>query len=82
MPDDPQIRTINAMFKHVRLTAEEITDLGKESAQQAMANGKDVTPEIIASDQQRKERRSIKLNSASIDISRRFNNWYGQRRHS
>ena len=35
IPDDPRVRTINAMFKHVGLTAQEITDLGREQAQQS-----------------------------------------------
>lgn len=82
IPDAPQTRTINAMFKHVKLTAKEISELGVEEAQKAIANKQEVTPEIIAADQQRKEKRSIMLNSASIDISSRFNNWYGQRRHT
>jgi energy-coupling factor transporter ATP-binding protein EcfA2 len=81
-PDEPRIRTINAMFKHVTLTAQEISDLGREQAQQLRAQNQPVTPEIIAQDQERKEARAIKLNSASLDISKRFNDWYGQRRHT
>jgi hypothetical protein len=70
------------MFKHVTLTAQEISDLGREQAQQLRAQNQPVTPEIIAQDQERKEARAIKLNSASLDISKRFNDWYGQRRHT
>lgn len=81
-PDNPRVRTINAMFKHVGLTAQEIAALGQERAQQARAHNQHVTPEMIAQDQERKEARAIKLNSASIDITQRFNKWYGQRRHS
>jgi hypothetical protein len=47
-PDNPRIRTVNAMFKHVGLTAQEITDLGRERAQQELAQGKTPTPEMIA----------------------------------
>ena len=36
---------------------------------------------MISRDQERKELRSVKLNSASIDISGRFSQWFGQRRH-
>lgn len=82
IPNDPRIRTINAMFKHVSLTAQEIAELGNEQAQQARAQNQQVTPAMIAHDQQQKEARAIKLNSASLDITNRFNNWYGQRRHT
>ncbi|MGH8544238.1 MAG: AAA family ATPase [Gammaproteobacteria bacterium] len=81
-PNDPRTRTVNSMFKHVGLQAQEIMELGREQAQQARAQNQKVTPEIIQQDQQRKEARAIKLNSASLDISKRFNDWYGQRRHT
>lgn len=81
-PDNSRIRTVEAMFKHVNLTAKEIAELGKEQAQQIRAQNKPVTQEIIYQDQQRKEARAIKLNSASGDITERFNKWYGQRRHT
>lgn len=77
-PEEPRVRTINAMFKHVQLTAQEIFDLGQEEAK---AGGQPVTPEMIARDQERKELRSVKLNSASLDISKKFSKWFGQRRH-
>ncbi len=81
-PNDPRVRTINAMFKHVGLTAQEITDLGREEAQKARAQNQQPTPEMIAQDQQNKEARAIKLNSGSLDITQRFNDWYQQRRHT
>jgi len=81
-PDNSRIRTVNAMFKHVGLTAQDIAELGREGAQQARAQNQQPTAEIIAQDQQRKEARAIKLNSASLDITKRFNEWYGQRRHT
>jgi len=80
-PNDPRVRTINAMFKHVKLSAEDIAALGKEDAAQLRAAGQPVTPKAIAADQQRKELRSVKLNSASLDITRRFSEWFRQRRH-
>ena len=80
-PDEPRVRTINAMFKHVQLTAREISDLGREKAEEAKAAGQPVTPEMIARDQESKELRSVKLNSASLDISKKFSKWFGQRRH-
>ena len=80
-PEEPRVRTINAMFKHVGLSAQEISDLGREEADEARAAGRPVTGDVIARDQQRKELRSVKLSSASIDISRKFSAWFGQRRH-
>ena len=80
-PDESRVRTINAMFKHVQLTAWEISDLGREEAEAEKAAGQPVTPEMIARDREHKELRSVKLNSASLDISRKFSKWFGQRRH-
>ena len=80
-PDEPRVRTINAMFKHVQLTAQEISTLGREDAERAKSAGEPVTPEMIRHDQERKELRSVKLNSASLDISHKFGQWFGQRRH-
>ena len=69
------------MFKHVQLTAQEISSLGREDAERAKAEGKEATAALIRRDQIRKELRSVKLNSASLDISRKFSQWFGQRRH-
>ena len=74
-PDKPRVRTINAMFKHVQLTAQEISSLGREDAERAKAEGKEVTAAMIRRDQVRKELRSVKLNSASLDISQKFSQW-------
>lgn len=80
-PDQPRVRTINAMFQHVGLTAKDISDLGREEAEEARVAGQAVTPETIARDQERKELRNVKLNSASLDISGKFSQWFRQRRH-
>ena len=74
-PEEPRVRTINAMFKHVNLPAQEIADLGREEVDEAGV------AEAIARDQERKELRNVKLNSASNTISRKFSKWFGQRRH-
>ena len=81
-PQNPRIRTIQAMFKHVSLTAEEIAELGRGAVSQAQKAGAEVTPEMIAQDQERMELRRIKLNSASNDITKRFSEWWEQRRHN
>jgi len=80
-PHKPQVRTINAMFKHVRLDAKDIQDLGQSQSEDMKRQGNQPSAEQIAKDQQRKELRSIKLNSASNDITERFSSWWKQRRH-
>ncbi len=77
----PQVRTVNAMFKHVGLDANEIAELGREQSQDARRQGQQPTPAQLTDDQRRKEERAIRLNSASIDISARFSAWWSQRRH-
>jgi len=81
-PADPKVRTIDAMFKHVRLTAAEIAELGRSQLQERRIRGEAETPEMIREDQEKMELRSIKLNSASNDITARFSAWWKQRRHS
>lgn len=81
-PHDSRVRTINAMFKHVGLTAEEIAQLGQELTKQARQAQQTITPNMIAEDQANKELRAIKLSSASNAITKQFNEWYGQRRHN
>lgn len=80
-PSDPRVRTISAMFKHVRLSAEDIAALAREEASEQRAAGQTVTTEIIERDRERKDERAIKLNSASLDITRKFSAWWSQRRH-
>ena len=66
------------MFKQVNLTAKDIRDLGQENPNK---EGYGSMEEEIQKERNRKDLRSIKLSSASIDISRRFSQWFGQRRH-
>jgi energy-coupling factor transporter ATP-binding protein EcfA2 len=79
--NNPRVRTINAMFKHVALDAKDIADLGAEEARAQRQNGQQPNAETVAKDQRRKEERAIRLNSASNDISTRFSDWWSQRRH-
>ena len=78
---NPRVRTINAMFAHVGLDAREIARLGEGEARSVREEGTEPTPEQITADQRRVEIRAIKLNSASNDISKRFSDWWRQRRH-
>jgi predicted ATP-dependent endonuclease of OLD family len=81
-PHDPRVRTINAMFKHVNLPAQEIADLGREETTDAVKAGTAPDEAMIARDQERKEKRAIFLNAASLDITNRFSAWWQQRRHA
>ncbi len=80
-PHDPKVRTIAAMFQHVNLSATEISALGEEKVTAARAAKQPVSSEMIEQEEKQKEARAIKLNSASIDITRRFQEWWKQRRH-
>jgi hypothetical protein len=80
-PHNPRFRTINAMFKHVGLEAKDILELGQSQAENMRRQGQQPSGEQIVRDQQQKELRSIKLNSASNDITAKFSSWWKQRRH-
>ncbi len=80
-PNDSRVRTINAIFKYVGLDPKEITALGDREVRRMREQGYPPTPEQVAADQQRKDKRSILLSSASIDISGKFSEWWSQRRH-
>ncbi len=80
-PNDSRVRTINAMFQHVGLDPKEITELGNVHTLEARRRGFHLEPEQIAADLQRIDERAIKLNSASMDISKKFSEWWSQRRH-
>ncbi len=81
-PTSSRVRTINAMFKHVSLSGQELLNLGQSKAEAARIKGETVTPEMISEDRAKKDLRAIKCNSASIDISQRFSTWWKQRRHT
>ena len=81
-PTLARVRTVNAMFKHVRLSAQELVALGQSKAEAARVKGEAVAAEMIAEDRVKKDLRAIQCNSASIDISRRFSAWWKQRRHT
>ena len=80
-PNDSRVRTINAMFKYVGLDSKEITTLGEDLHREALRMGYPPEAERITTTQRHKDERAIKLNSASIDISEKFSEWWSQRRH-
>lgn len=71
-PHDARIRTLNAMFKHANLDPHLIAELDDMSVDD---------PDDLDDQQANKEERAIRLNSASIEISRKFSGWWKQRRH-
>ncbi len=80
-PSDARVRTVNAMFQHVGLDAAQVMELGSSTAEQQRHQGTQPTDDTIADNNRMKDERAIKLNSASIDISTRFSQWWSQRRH-
>lgn len=80
-PDDPRVRTISAMFQHVKLSAKDIAKLGEDAVGNIKRQGREPTPTELRADQDAKELRAIRLNAASNDITERFSKWWKQRRH-
>lgn len=78
----PQIRTANAMFRHVGLDPQQISELGQLHSSRMHRQGQTPSPEQIADDQRLMDERAILLNAASQDISQKFSEWWSQRRHS
>ncbi len=79
---EPRVRTVNAMFRHVGLEAEDILSLGTEQTKAMQEQGEEPTPDHFMADERQKEERSIKLTSASSYISEKFSQWWSQRRHT
>ncbi len=77
MPHDSKVRTIHTLFRHVDLDANEILALGREQT----PPGQPITAPTIVQEEKQKHLRSVKLSSASQDISDRFSRWWHQRRH-
>ena len=80
--NNPRVRTINATFELVALDAREIEELGDKNARDALAQGHQPNQSQLIADRKNIDERAIRLNSASIDISERFSNWWSQRRHT
>jgi predicted ATP-dependent endonuclease of OLD family len=81
-PNASRVRTINAMFKHVGLDARALQELGQEETTKAKLANQDIDEGMIRRDQDKKDLRAVKTNSASLDITRRFSEWFHQRRHN
>lgn len=64
-------RTLKTLFKFVKLSPQEITDLGTETTQNP-------TPEQIEKIADKKKEREILLSSASSSFTKSFNEWWKQ----
>ncbi len=80
--NEEQVRTLRVLFEFVKLNPEEILELGKDPKELALArNGRhDITPtaEDITKAENDKEERSILLQSASGDLTKKFREWWKQ----
>lgn len=72
IPHDPRVRTLNAMFRHANLDPHLI---------EALDDTQMDVDDLDDDHQDKKEERAIRLNSASIEISKKFSDWWQQRRH-
>jgi len=80
--NDAKVRTLRVLFDFVKLDPEEVLELGKDPVQiildkQGQVNRKP-TDEEIAKVTEQKTARSILLNSASVDLTRKFKEWWKQ----
>lgn len=80
--NDDQVRTLRVLFDFVRLDPTEILELGKDPKVVAMERNynKSATPtaEEIKQAENDKEERSILLQSASVELTRQFKDWWKQ----
>ena len=70
-------RTLRVLFSFVRLEAQEILDLGRESGDM-IDQGPRPTEEQIDEDAEKKRERSILLQSASAQLTTKFRDWWKQ----
>lgn len=80
--NDDQVRTLRVLFDFVRLDPTEILELGKDPKVVAMERNynRNATPtaEEIKQAENDKEERSILLQSASGDLTKKFRDWWKQ----
>ena len=81
--NDEQVRTLRVLFEFVKLDPKEILELGKDPKEMAIArNGGHANVQPTGSDIKKaeddKEERSILLQSASGDLTKRFKEWWKQ----
>lgn len=80
--NEEQVRTLRALFEFVNLDPKEILELGKDPKEIAAArNGNkntQPTEQEIKRAENDKEQRSLLLQSASVDLTRKFKEWWKQ----
>lgn len=81
--NEEQVRTLRVLFEFVKLDPKEILELGKDPKEMAMIrNGRNgniqPTAEEIKHAENDKEERSILLQSASGDLTKKFKEWWKQ----
>lgn len=81
--NDAKVRTLRVLFDFVKLNPEEVLELGKDPIKIVRdARGAEIvyhpTEEEIAKATEKKTARTILLNSASSDLTRKFKEWWRQ----
>lgn len=80
--NEDQVRTLRVLFDFVNLDPEEILELGKDPKELAIKKNSNVnampTSEQILEAEKCKEERSILLQSASGDLTKKFKDWWKQ----
>lgn len=81
--NDAKVRTLRVLFDFVKLNPQEVLDLGKDPVRiildpQGRETTKQPTEDEIAKATEQKTARSILLNSASADLTRKFKHWWKQ----
>jgi len=80
--NEDQIRTLRVLFEFVKLDPKEILELGKDPKEMAMVRMRNVNIQPTAAEIKKaeddKEERSILLQSASGDLTKRFSEWWKQ----
>lgn len=80
--NEEQVRTLRVLFEFVNLDPKEILELGKDPKEIAAArNGNkntQPTEQEIKRAENDKEQRSLLLQSASVDLTRKFKEWWKQ----
>ncbi|MBQ5319346.1 MAG: AAA family ATPase [Oscillospiraceae bacterium] len=80
--NEEQVRTLRVLFDFVKLNPEEILELGKDpkdiAKERTKAQNPTPNPDDILKAEKNKEQRSILLQSASGELTRKFKNWWNQ----
>lgn len=73
--ESAKARTLRVLFSFVRLQPDQILELGRDFS---APNGRQPSPEEIEAIATKKRERTILLNSAGTDLTKRFRDWWKQ----